>query len=167
MAYSERAKALRRCRASRKDGQPCKGYAVWGDPRGLCAAHGRHHTGPMPRQRVGSRKTNNPSCICQAYQWPHRPGGGYCQWPDVPEYRLTTPGGTKGMFNGESGWFSLGSRLNHQREEKSFRDLLERREVPEVPVMLPWPLGGPRHPEPEMTRDEEVAMILKRIGVER
>jgi hypothetical protein len=23
-------------------------------------------------------------CGCEAYPWPHRPGGGFCRWPDPP-----------------------------------------------------------------------------------
>ena len=47
MAYSEKAKALRRCKALRKDGKPCQAWAVWGE--NYCVAHfGRHHRGPMP-----------------------------------------------------------------------------------------------------------------------
>jgi len=47
MAYSEKAKALRRCKALRKDGKPCQAYAVWGED--FCMAHsGRHYRGPMP-----------------------------------------------------------------------------------------------------------------------
>ena len=32
---------------------------------------------------------NYEPCKCVAYNWPHRPGGGLCNWPDEPEYRLT------------------------------------------------------------------------------
>jgi len=31
MAYSEKAKALRQCKALKKDGEPCQAYAVWGE----------------------------------------------------------------------------------------------------------------------------------------
>ena len=119
MAYSPKAQALRRCRAVRKDGQPCRAYAVWDDPRRLCAAHGRHHTGKMPREFDPRYKTNNPPCTCQAYAWPHRPGGGLCQWPDVPEYRYTVPAGTKSLFNGDSSFRALkrSGRRNSRRQK--------------------------------------------------
>src|SRR6185295_8886546 len=26
-------------------------------------------------------------CRCDAYKFPHRPGGGLCRWPDPPEVR--------------------------------------------------------------------------------
>ena len=164
MAYSTMAKALRRCRATRKDGKPCRAYAVWDDPRGLCAPHGRHHTGPMPRRHAPTRRTSYPPCECPAYQWPHRPGGGLCRWPDVPEYRLLTPAGTKSTFNGET-WrfFSLGRRLNDQRTEKRVRESLrDPTEVQEHQEAHPHPTPTP---EPELTREEEIALVLERIGM--
>ncbi len=78
MAYSEKAKALRQCKALRKDGKPCQAYAVWGED--FCMAHsGRHHRGPMPHpyeRRFKKRPRRSPTCHCPAYNWPHRPGGG-------------------------------------------------------------------------------------------
>lgn len=164
MAYSRMAKAVRRCRGTRKDGEPCQAYAVWDDPRGLCAAHGRHHTGPLPKRYAPHKKSSYPPCRCRAYQWPHRPGGGLCEWPDVPEYRLLTPLGTKSVFNGNP-WrvYSLGSRLNRQREEKRFQESLqpsaepEGRE-PERPRPRPTP-------EPGLTRQEEIEMVMARMGM--
>ncbi len=83
MAYSETTRERRRCTAPRADGAPCKAYAAWGDPLQRCGGH-------------GGRSTGRPSCRCAAYNWPHRPGGGLCRWPNEPEYRLTTPAGTHG-----------------------------------------------------------------------
>jgi len=84
MAYSEAAKERRRCTATKTDGTPCRGYAAWGDPRQRCGGHGGRRRGPTP------------VCGCAAYNWPHRPGGGLCRWPDAPIWRLTTPAGTHG-----------------------------------------------------------------------
>lgn len=164
MAYSMMVAALRRCRATRKDGEPCRDYAVRDGPRGLCAPRGRHHTGPMPSQHAPKRKTSYPPCRCPTYQWSHRPGGGPCRWPDVPEYRLLTPAGTKGTFNGET-WrfFSLGRRLNGQRREKRVREALrDPTEIHEHQVARPHPRPTP---EPELTREEEIALVLERIGM--
>ena len=86
MAYTEEARARRRCTATRKDGAPCRGWAAWGDPAQRCGGHGG-------RRPPGATK---PTCTCVAYAWPHRPGGGLCRWPQEPEYRLTTPAGTHG-----------------------------------------------------------------------
>ena len=96
MAYEPAAVRLRRCTALRKDGTPCRAWALWDDPRQLCAAHaGRHHKGPLPAKRVlYDRPANVTPCTCAAYAWPHRPGGGLCRWPDPPLYRCTTPPST-------------------------------------------------------------------------
>ncbi len=29
-------------------------------------------------------------CTCPAYQWPHKPRGGGCDWPGPPKYLLLT-----------------------------------------------------------------------------
>ncbi len=99
MTYSANAIALRRCTGTTKQGQPCRAWAVWDDPRQLCAIHaGRGHRGPRPNtpawQAPGYGRTRNPNCTCAAYQWPHRPGGGLCRWPDPPEMICTTPSST-------------------------------------------------------------------------
>jgi hypothetical protein len=96
MAYSERAKALRRCKATRRDGQPCRAWALWNGE--FCSAH------TYKRRRVLSRgyrewPTRNPPCTCEAYAWPHRPGSGYCRWPDAPIRRNTIPAGTHSFFH--------------------------------------------------------------------
>ena len=50
--YGPEAVAHRRCRGTRKDGQPCRAWAVWDDPRQLCMAHaGRHFRGERPYRR--------------------------------------------------------------------------------------------------------------------
>ena len=97
MAYNERARALRRCTGTRADGETCRAWAVWDDPRQLCMAHaGWHHRGPMPEREWGLRRPRKrvPNCTCRAYAWPHRPGDGLCNWPDPPEYICTIPAGT-------------------------------------------------------------------------
>jgi hypothetical protein len=46
MAYSERAKAVRRCKATRRNGQPCRAYAkFWTE---LCAGHTYKRRGKAP-----------------------------------------------------------------------------------------------------------------------
>jgi hypothetical protein len=37
------------------------------------------------RQKAYDRK--RPKCRCEAYPWPHRPGGGFCRHPDQPVER--------------------------------------------------------------------------------
>ena len=85
MAYSEEARERRRCTATKADGTPCRGWAAWGDPLQRCGGHGGRRT-------PGAR----PVCTCVAYNWPHRPGGELCRWPEEPLYRRTTPAGTHG-----------------------------------------------------------------------
>jgi hypothetical protein len=96
MAYGPEAKALRRCTATRADGEPCRAWAVWDDSHQLCVAHaGRHHRGPLPPVTWRSRPTRYVACTCPAYQWPHRPGSGLCEWPNVyPKRRCYTPAKT-------------------------------------------------------------------------
>jgi hypothetical protein len=95
--YRPEAIARRRCLGTRKDGQPCQAWAVWDDPRQLCMAHaGRHHRGPHPQPWVFRMyPTRYPPCTCPAYNWPHRPGSGVCEWPNLdPRWQCTTTAGT-------------------------------------------------------------------------
>ena len=102
MAYSEKAKALRRCRHVYADdhhraGQRCRAYAVWGHVGGLCAAHGGRTRGSTRRAEGHTdfyECRTVAACDCAAYAWPHRPGGGLCRWPDPPLYRSTIEAGT-------------------------------------------------------------------------
>ena len=85
MAYGPEARAVRRCRGRRSDGERCRAWAVWDDPRGLCMAHaGRHHKGPMPPKLSAHQPARYRPCTCAAYSWPDRPGGGLCRWPEPP-----------------------------------------------------------------------------------
>ena len=89
MAYTEKAKALRRCQAVRADGQPCKAWAIWGTYR--CSAHTYKTRRTWPPGRGPNDRGRPIPCTCEAYAWPHKPGGGLCRWPDPPIYRCTTP----------------------------------------------------------------------------
>lgn len=80
--YSEKAKQLRRCKAKKQDGTPCRAWAMWGDPRQFSY----HRTIAV--------------CTCEAYSFPHRPGGGLCRWPEPPLWRSTIPAGTRGDLHG-------------------------------------------------------------------
>src|SRR5438270_9484897 len=94
MPYSEKARELRRCTAEKPDGQPCRAWAVWGDARQLCVAHGGRHHRERLRGPRRSERTHFTPCTCLAYAWPHRPGGGLCRWPDEPTRRRLTRAGT-------------------------------------------------------------------------
>ena len=100
MGYSEKAEAKRRCtytfpEGHEREGERCKAWAMWGSEEQLCVAHGTDGRGPQKGsgERVYIRRTI-PKCTCEAYNFPHRPGGGYCRWPETPKYKLTTPEGT-------------------------------------------------------------------------
>lgn len=46
------------------------------------------------RERRKARDKRRSKCQCEAYPWPHRPGGGLCRWPDPPLERYQRkPGG--------------------------------------------------------------------------
>jgi hypothetical protein len=103
MAYTERARRLRRCTATRRDGERCNAYALWGGV--LCSAHtyrtrGSNERGTLrhPAHRITGLPTKPRPCRCAAYAWPHRPGAGLCRWPDAPARRCQTPAGTHSLF---------------------------------------------------------------------
>lgn len=89
MAYSEAARALRRCKATRKDGQQCSAWALWGTEH--CSAHTYQVRGK--RARPWETMRSRALCTCGAYAWPHRPGSGLCRWPQPPAERCATPTG--------------------------------------------------------------------------
>lgn len=106
MAYSERAKELRRCKATRKDGQPCRAYALWGGDK--CAGHTyKKHGKGNPKYRYEGMRTKAAACTCIAYAWPHRPGGGLCNWPDPPYYRSTIKASTHSYLRGYKARYRL------------------------------------------------------------
>jgi hypothetical protein len=91
--YNQEALERRRCTATKKNGEPCQAFALWRTAVQRCAAHTyrkRYPTGHPWR----TYRTRYTPCHCVAYQWPHRPGGGLCRWPDLPHRRLLTPAGT-------------------------------------------------------------------------
>lgn len=107
MAYSDKAKSLRRCEAiSRSTGERCQNYSRLDS--NFCVVHlypkrkrvviGRDEPVLSFIKRKGKahhvRQRHN-VCRCRAYNFPHRAGGGLCRWPDPPLKRLTTPQGAK------------------------------------------------------------------------
>ena len=103
--YSAKAREMRRCLGNRQDGQPCQGWAMWGVPGQLC----RCHNPARPRRR-GSERTHAIPCHCAAYRWPHRPGSGWCHWPDPPIVHVSTPPG--------SHRYSAGTRRSWSRYQR-------------------------------------------------
>lgn len=74
MAYCEEFRRQRRCTATKRDGTPCRGWAVWGGD--VCLFHGGK---PLPWRRGKHRR---PPCHCGTngagggYRFPHKRGGG-------------------------------------------------------------------------------------------
>ena len=94
MAYSAKAAERRRCRAICRDGTPCRGWAIWGHPEGLCSTHAGRTRGRRERRWRPPAHARYEKCRCEAYAWPHRPGGGFCRWPDPPLGKSPTRPGT-------------------------------------------------------------------------
>jgi hypothetical protein len=92
--YSLAAEAVRRCTARRKDGEPCRAWALWRYADQLCI---RHSGLWQPTRRgwdVSRMHARYEPCDCPAYSWRHRPGGGLCRWPLEPEDVCQTPVGS-------------------------------------------------------------------------
>lgn len=89
----------RRCLAPRKDGSPCRAWAVWNASEQLCAAHlhpVRRKADEMTdeiRREQGRR--HSPVCNCDAYDWPHREYNGLCRGPEGPLEIHPTPAGKR------------------------------------------------------------------------
>jgi len=118
MTYSQKARELRRCKATKANGEPCKAWAMWSDPEGRCMAHAgvkRDFTGRYKKPI----KTQAVACTCATYSWPHRPGSGWCQWPDPPLVRVLIPESTH-RWPRMCGVMKLLER--HYRREKQKRD---------------------------------------------
>ena len=146
MAYTRAAVERRRCLGTKKDGSPCRAWAVWDDPRQLCVQHaGRGHRGPQRNVYKPNRPGRYVPCRCEAYSFPHRPSAGLCRWPDPPVYRLTTPAGTK---NPDSWVWPVGEVVRVERDEPEDFD-------PPTPRLYPR----------ELTREEEVALVMERLGL--
>jgi len=102
MAYSAQRRAQRRCTATRRDGSPCRCYAVWNDPTRRCWRHGGSRAmGRSWREERGysRRRRHAPICRCGAFAFPHRPwsrgAGGECRWPEEPAGRCSTRQGSR------------------------------------------------------------------------
>jgi len=47
------------------------------------------------RAEHNARDQRRPRCRCEAYPWPHRPGGGLCRYPDHPLERWQPKPGSR------------------------------------------------------------------------
>ena len=96
--YTVRAREQRLCRGTRGDGAPCRQYAMWDDALQRCNAHAGRTRGRQllyaerfERIMQHTGRARYIPCTCGAYDWPHRPGGGRCCWPDVLYQNNTKP----------------------------------------------------------------------------
>lgn len=87
----------RRCTETRADGKPCKAWAVWDAAEQKCFKHlspearAAHEAANQDKPR----KTPRPTCDCEAYPFPHRPGNGYCVAPQPPLQIHPLPAGKR------------------------------------------------------------------------
>lgn len=68
----------------------------WGPLRQYWRETNRHEWEAKAQERAEhkARDKRRPKCRCEAYPWPHRPGGGLCRYPDPPlERRQPKPSG--------------------------------------------------------------------------
>ena len=78
-------------------------WACWGDPGQFCVAH-------------GGKRIGKPVCNCDAYNFPHRPGGGFCRWPDEPLVSHPTPACTHKQPRIRAKWIQNFARaIEHRR----------------------------------------------------
>jgi hypothetical protein len=140
--YGPSALERRRCLGTRQDGSPCQAWAVWDDDRQLCMAHaGRHHRGPIPKEREFRMysETRYRPCTCIAYAWPHRPGSGVCRWPEYPMLTYRHPAGVHGSprLRGSLAVFKLIVNRRQQERAKAAREQIytQRGRRPRVRAM--------------------------------
>lgn len=108
MAYSTLAASRRRCRGLRRDGTPCRAWALWNDPGQRCRMHSTKRGQNRTYRRLMAATVGHdladalgrPVRRCLAYRWPHRPGSGLCRWPEEPRAVCATPLGTRGQSMG-------------------------------------------------------------------
>jgi hypothetical protein len=106
MGYTEAARNLRQCKAIKANGERCKAWALWNSPEQICSGHTyKKRRAQDIRTRILAYKTKHPPCRCEAYKWPHRPGGGVCRWPDPPIYVSTIQPGTRAWWRPRGGKF--------------------------------------------------------------
>jgi hypothetical protein len=61
----------------------------WGPLRQYWRDINRRERAAKAQERAAhrARDKNRSKCRCEAYPWPHRPGGGFCRHPDPPTER--------------------------------------------------------------------------------
>lgn len=145
---------LRRCHATKADGSRCHAWAVWGDSRDRCVRHGgKSPYPPKLGPYKGHQRARYVPCQCEAYAWPHRPGGGLCRWPDAPHYRWPKPAGTHSWPRPRNKELWAFARLLKKEEMwlKRIAALPRRREILAL---------FDRQPSPRETLDEAIRLLV-------
>jgi hypothetical protein len=76
-----------------------------------------------------ARDKKRRKCLCEAYPWPHRPGGGFCRWPDPPLERYQRPARSRAYHRRYQGLRRRVARANglHPiRDRKRIEELMPR-----------------------------------------
>lgn len=151
--YSERQKNLRHCKALRKDGLRCKGWArIGGD---YCSLHdGFDAKAPRPKKGAERKaaqykrakklagKQRRAVCNCSAFPFPHRLSSGGCRYPEKPIYKSGDSEETERARERDD--------TRTERSEVTERDDREREEVDAVCNCSLLPRGHRLHP-PNLT----------------
>src|SRR5436190_437968 len=81
------------------------------------------------RSERKARDKHRSKCRCEAYPWPHRPGGGLCRWPDQPLERWQPkPGGRpyRGRYVGLRRQIARANGLHPIRDRAAIEELMPR-----------------------------------------
>ena len=81
------------------------------------------------RVKHKTRDQRRPRCRCEAYPWPHRPGGGLCRYPDPPLERWQPkPGGRpyRKRYAGILRQIARANRLHPIRDRAAIEALMPR-----------------------------------------
>jgi len=116
------------------------------------------------KRKAGDKRRRK--CQCQAYPWPHRPGGGLCRWPEPPTQRYERPAWThrpyRRRYAGILRQIARANGLHPIRDRAAIEDLMPRvialaklakrqrprakyrnMEITETGVRAQWQTAGP------------------------
>jgi hypothetical protein len=113
--------------------RPLKDIAAFGLPplRQHWQEMNRERRQAEARERASrkARDKRRRKCRCEAYPWPHRPGGGFCRHPDLPVERWQPkpkPGGRpyRERYAGLRRQIARANGLHPIRDRKTIESLL-------------------------------------------
>src|SRR5262245_16044806 len=169
--YSEKAKALRRCKKLRVDGEQCRAYAKINE--NFCSLHSYdHRKKKLPKKGAEravaakrrafkrSQTQRHQTCECLAYKFKHRAGSGVCNYPDPPRevYRAgeieRSASDERSESQAERGRVSNKKSDAQSGENKYLRDLGVREDEP--PALKEWQERVNRQTAEEQTHYESL-----------